>query len=105
MTRRRPPSYARKDANHNAICAALRTCGWTVADLANVGAGVPDILIGGTLGPCHPYAGARCNLLVEIKGERGKLNALQVDWHDGWRGQVAVVRTVDEALQLIGQRP
>lgn len=84
---------AKIDANQPEIVAALRAVGCSVQTLAAVGAGVPDLLVG--------VSGV--NLLMEVKTASGKLTKDQVPWHDAWRGQVAIVRSVDEALALVGR--
>ena len=81
---------ARTDANHTAIAAALRHCGATVHNTHRVGGGYADI--------CAGIAGL--NLLVEVKTATGALNAKERAFHDTWRGQIAVVRTVEEAVRL-----
>ena len=83
---------ARVDANHSLIVAALRQVGASVQDLAKVGKGCPDILVG--------YRGQ--NYLMEIKTSKGKATLPQIAWHTFWQGQVVVVRDVDEALHVIG---
>ena len=82
------------DHNQAEIIKALRAVGATVQDLSKVGKGAPDILVG--------FHG--CNYLMEIKNPdtKGKLNLMQRIWHQDWRGQVVVVRTVEEALREIG---
>lgn len=82
---------AKIDDNQRAIVYALRQCGATVQVLSAVGQGCPDLLVG------HH----RRNLLLECKGSKGKLTPEQVLWHKGWSGQVAVVRSVDEAIAAI----
>lgn len=82
---------AKIDANQAEIVAALRAVGCSVQTLAAVGAGVPDLLVG--------VSGV--NLLMEVKTASGKLTKDQIPWHEQWRGQVAIVRTVDEALALV----
>lgn len=82
----------RVDENQPDIVAALRAVGATVQHLHEVGGGCPDILVG--------YRGA--NYVIEIKNTRGKLTPREAAWHGAWRGQVAVVRSVDEALSVIG---
>lgn len=84
----------RVDTNHAEIVQALRRAGAAVQSLADVGQGVPDLLVG--------LRGE--NFLLEVKqpGRRGELRVNQVEWHNAWRGQCAVVRTVDEALQAVG---
>lgn len=85
------------DANQSRIVAALRAVGATVQPLHMVGAGVPDLLVG--------YHGV--NYLLEVKdGEQPpsarKLTAEQVEWHAAWRGNVAVVCNIEEAITIIG---
>lgn len=87
-----PRRAARIDKNQPEIVQALRAVGASVEPLHAVGSGVPDLLVG--------YRGA--NYLLEVKGTRGRLTKHQVPWHDGWRGQVCVVRTVSEAFEAIG---
>lgn len=84
----------RVDENQPDIVAALRAVGAIVQHLHEVGGGCPDILVS------HPRSVN--NYLMEIKSARGKLTTRERDWHDEWRGQVAVVRSVDEALGVIG---
>lgn len=83
---------AKVDGNQAQIVKALKDAGATVQHLHKVGAGCPDIC-----------AGYQCiNYLLEIKQANGKVNALQKEWHDNWRGSVFVVRTPEEALDAIG---
>ena len=85
------------DANHTEIISALKgVYGVTVADTAGVGHGFPDIVVG--------YRGK--NFLIEIKDgakppSDRKLTPSQSIFHGRWRGQVAVVTNVDEALTLV----
>lgn len=87
---------ARVDANQKDVVAALRRIGATVEPLHRVGGGCPDLLVG--------FRGR--NLLIEVKdgnkppSER-KLNAIQVDWHGGWKGQVAVAEDADAAVAIV----
>lgn len=91
---------AKVDANQAEIVGALRSVGAQVLDLSRVGQGCPDILVG--------FRGK--NHLLEIKrpkakGEAaGRLTEDQLRFMAGWigRGQAAVVRTVDDALRVIG---
>jgi hypothetical protein len=92
------------DRKHPAIVAALRAVGCSVE--APQWAGGPDLCVG--------YRGA--NWLFEIKGEQVKkprnrgpvegdgnrLNAKQEKWHKSWRGQVAVIHSVEEAFAALG---
>lgn len=88
---------ARVDANQAEIVAALRGVGASVLHTHQLGSGAPDIVVG--------YAGT--NYLVELKDGRRPPSERQLtpderDWHDAWRGNVAVVKSVEEALTLIG---
>lgn len=90
---------AKVDANQSEIVAALRSVGATVQPLHTVGKGCPDIVAG--------FRGS--NYFLEIKDGKKPpsaraLTSDQVEWHGGWKGQVVVVKTVDEALQAIGAK-
>ena len=88
---------ARVDGNQAEIVKALRQIGASVATCHAVGQGFPDICVG--------YNGD--TFLLEIKdptkpkGDQ-KLTPSQVEWHQSWRGHVAVVKTVQQALEAIG---
>lgn len=92
MTRR----AAKIDANQGDIVQAFRALGCSVAITSAVGDGFPDLVVGIN----------GLNVLVEIKdgarppSER-KLTPAQVVFHDGWRGQVVVVISVDQAIALV----
>ena len=88
---------ARVDANQAAIVDALRAIGASVQSVAMVGRGVPDLLVGFRAQ----------NWLLEVKdgAKPARARRLTLDeaaWHDGWRGQVATVASIEEALQVIG---
>ena len=83
---------ARVDSNHAEIVAALRQVGVSVQSLATIGKGCPDLVA----------ADDETTWLIEVKGEKGKLTDDQVKWFDEWRGVVHIVRTVDDALKLVG---
>ena len=81
----------RRDDNERDIVKALTLCGASVTLLSIPGG--PDLLVGFR----------RRTYLVEVKASKGKLTVLQESWHDAWRGgDVAIVRSPDEALRLIG---
>jgi hypothetical protein len=88
------------DANQIEIIQALRDAGYTVEPLHMVGVGVPDILVGGV----DRVAGEPRTWLMEIKTDKGKLTKHQIAWRQTWRGQYAVVRTVGEAMAVVGVR-
>lgn len=90
---------ARVDDNQREIVEALRAVGCSVASLAAVGKGVPDLLVG--------HRGQ--NYLLEVKDggkspSRRRLTEDQVAWHRGWCGKVWVVDSVDEALAAVGAK-
>ena len=102
MTRR----AANIDALQPEIVKAARSIGATVQTLAGVGKGCPDLVIG--------WQGR--NYLVEVKSRENarrmgkgvpsatKLTELEQKWHDAWRGQVAIVETVEDLLSLLLKR-
>jgi hypothetical protein len=71
---------------------ALRQVGASVEDLHRVGKGCPDLLVGFR----------QCNYIIEVKTPTGKLRPGQVEWHRDWRGHVATVNCIDQALAVIG---
>lgn len=78
------------DPNHRTICDGLKAVGASVDPR-----GPLDLVVG--------FRGV--NYLLEIKaltGSRRYLRPSQAKFISGWAGQVAVVRTLDEALQTIG---
>jgi hypothetical protein len=84
------------DRNQSEIVSALRQAGVTVQPLHRVGEGCPDLLCG--------FRGR--NVLLEVKdGElppsRRGLTPDQVGWHGGWKGSVAVVTCVGDALRAV----
>jgi hypothetical protein len=88
---------AKVDRNQAEIVAALRKAGATVQLLHAVGKGCPDMLVG--------FRGK--NFMLEVKDwklapSQKRLNDAQVEWHAGWKGQVAKVEDADAALAVIG---
>lgn len=81
----------RVDTNQKEIVAGLRKIGATVQHLHTIGKDCPDILVG--------YRNK--NYVFEIKYLNGKLTFCQVAWHTRWRGQVDVVSSVEEALEIM----
>lgn len=92
-----------KDANHNEIMRELTQAGLSVFSAHKVGEGFPDLVVGGVM-PCTCGSKRRVeqNVIIEAKTEKGSLNARQVEFHRFWKGQIAVVRTTQEALRLVG---
>lgn len=92
-----PRRAAKVDDNHREVSQALMDIGATVCHLHAVGMGAPDMCVGFR----------NVNYLLEIKDgnkppSARKLNKMQERWHQTWAGQVAVVTSVDEALEAIG---
>jgi len=89
---------ARVDSNHGEIVRALRDAGCTVESLASLGEGCPDLLVG-----------IRCrNFLLEVKDgskppSKRKLTPDEGAWHARWRGHVAVVSSVEEAIAAVNR--
>lgn len=88
---------ARVDDNHGKIVKELRKAGCSVQSLAASGGGVPDLLVG--------IRGR--NLLLEVKDgdkcpSKRRLTPDQELWHEQWRGEVAVVESVQDALKTVG---
>jgi hypothetical protein len=88
---------ARVDGNQSALVEQIEELGASVQSLHTLGGGVPDLLVG--------YRGL--NYLLEVKDpaqppSKRKLRETQVLWHSDWRGQVAIVETVEDFLKLAG---
>jgi len=81
----------KKDGNHKEISDCLIALGATVQDLAPVGGGCPDILVG--------FGGV--NYTMEIKEPNGKLTPAQWKWHDAWKGQKVIVESIDEVVEFL----
>lgn len=73
---------AKRDKNEKRLVDFLRRCGASIAYLDDPG--VPDLLVG--------YCGL--NLLMEVKGQKGKLTSAQKSFIQNWSGTVYVVRTI-----------
>ena len=89
---------AKKDDNHDEIVNALVASGATVQTLHQLGGNCPDILCG--------FRGR--NYLIEIKRPKakgqqaGKLSDGQKDFLTVWHGQASVVKSIEEALRVVG---
>lgn len=87
---------ARVDANQKEIVQTLRNMGCSVQLLHAVGQGCPDLLVG-----INGH-----NILMEVKdgskppSER-KLTIDQVLWHDDWRGQVMIIKSVEHVIRAV----
>lgn len=88
---------AKVDANQREIVQTLRKCGVSVQSLAQLGKGVPDLLI---------YSPRSGYMLLEIKDGRRKpserrLTEDEQRWIQNWRGPVHKIETVDQALKTV----
>ncbi len=84
--------FTRVDGNQVCITNDLQMLSCSVQDLSMVGRGCPDIIVGFQ----------NKNYLFEIKNIKGKLNQRQQHWHALWQGQVSVIRTLEDAIEIIG---
>ena len=82
---------AKVDGNHAEIVKALRKVGCSVVSLARVGYGCPDLLAS--------LPGR--TVLLEVKQPGGKLNADQKEFHAAWRGPIATVWNVEDAVRVM----
>jgi len=89
---------AKVDANQKQIVQGLRNAGCSVLILSQVGKGCPDIAVG--------FGGF--TILMEIKDETKppsarKLTPDEEQFFRTWRGSAAVVKSLDEAIEVINQ--
>jgi len=82
---------AKVDNNQRDIVQRLRAAGFSVLHLHAVGDGCPDICVG--------YKGK--NYLLEIKNGAGRLTDKQVKFFGEWKGSASVVRTFEQAQEVI----
>lgn len=80
----------KKDSNHNDIKKVFERAGWTVKDTHQL-KGFVDFIAGQ----------ASKVLLVEIKSKYGQLSPEEKAFHDIWPGTIHVIRSTDEALELL----
>ena len=88
---------ARVDDNQREIVEELRRAGCSVWSLAGVGKGFPDLAVG--------FRGR--NLFLEVKDGskppcKRRLTPDEEAFHASWRGHVAVVESVEDALKIVG---
>ncbi|MDJ0728128.1 MAG: hypothetical protein QNJ38_23775 [Prochloraceae cyanobacterium] len=91
MSKKLSPIVRRVDLNQKQIVKELREYGATVAHTHIIGKGFPDIVVG--------YSGK--NYFFEIKNPGKKLTEKESVWIDSWRGQVNVIETSQQAIQII----
>lgn len=82
---------AKRDENELEIVNALRAIGASVAHLSSKG--IPDLLV------CF-----RNKLyLMEVKKPKGKLTLDQIKFHENWKGEIHIVRTAHEAIEILNK--
>jgi hypothetical protein len=92
MSKYTPRFRQQRDSNHETIAQALQYHGCMVADLAEAGGGVPDLLVG--------YRGIL--FLVEVKSPVGVLSPKQRAFFDTWIEYPALVlRSVDDVRHVM----
>jgi Holliday junction resolvase len=89
-------TYKRIDHNQSDIVKELRQLGFTVAVISMVGKGIPDIIVG--------HRGK--NFLFEIKDgnkniSQQSLTKNEEKFHREWSGQIDIIRSTDDAIDLI----
>ena len=93
--------HGRTDGNQTAIVAALRKAGCLVESIADVGNGVPDLLVGFMDGLVP------CLVVMEVKMPNGRLTDKEKAFATRWAGLkdklYFVVRSPEEALKKIGK--
>jgi hypothetical protein len=84
----------KRDTNHGDVVGWYRDLGCSVLDLANMGAGVPDLLVA---------RDGRLDL-VEVKYEKGTLTKDQKEFIDKWtQSEVVIVRTHFDVVTHVGK--
>lgn len=88
------------DANHSAVVRALRLAGASVQSLAELGNGCPDLLIS------WKHLGKSRTACLEVKDgslppSKKRLTPDEEIWHSRWQGELHVVETVEQALELL----
>jgi len=87
------------DDNQAEIVKVLREIGATVWSTAAIGNGFPDLAVG--------FAGV--NTLLEVKDgdkppSRQRLTPAEFRFHTTWKGQIAIVTSPGEAVDVVRQR-
>jgi hypothetical protein len=93
---------ARTDLNQAEIASALADAYMSVAYTYTIGEGFPDLVVGGSMPCAHCGKKTKQNKLIEVKSLTGTLTKAQALFHPTWNGQLAIARTVDEALRIVG---
>lgn len=89
-----PRSTGRVDAVQAAIVAALRGVGCDCWLTHTAGKGAPDLVV------WSPHT--KRTHLIETKERTGTLTPAQRRFHATWGGPIAIVRSVEGALRVVG---
>ena len=81
----------RADENQSEIIEAFERLGCSVVNLAQVGSGVPDLIV--SKGGYSEF--------VEVKSGKAELSAAQEEFREKTRGIVHTVRTVDDVTPIV----
>lgn len=82
---------AKVDQNHAEIMEALRKAGIAAKSTAAMGKGFPDIIA----------ATRETTVLLEVKSGGEKPNTAQIEFMASWPGRVYVVRSGEEAVDVV----
>lgn len=94
-----PRRAAKVDLNHAEIRDTARGVGLAVFDLSRMGAGCPDLLVGGV----HRDTGTALLSLWEIKNGYGKLTEAEETFFTLFEGHhVYVAKEADDILRFYG---
>ena len=86
----------RTDANQSEIVKTFRSLGASVQIISDIGKGCPDLVVG-LFG---------LNFLIEVKDGKKipsarKLTEHELTFFDTWKGQVCVLKSVDEVVDFV----
>ena len=92
--------YAAKvDQNQGIIVEALRKAGASVYVSSRFGGGFPDLIVSWW----DDDLGITRTCLMEVKTEKGYLTKKEREFLLNWKGQINIVRTPEQALEVIGR--
>lgn len=97
----------RVDGNQALIVRCLRDAGRSVAITSGVGDGFPDLVVGGATHCQRCGSRVKRTVLLEVKDPTKplhdqKLTQKQERFHNEWKGDIQVVKTIGEALRAAG---
>ena len=84
---------ARTDSNQQAVIDRLREANFKVKYIKEP----VDLLVAGI----NPRTGRRTNVLMEVKVDGGRLTKQQVEFIAEWPGPLHIVKTGDEAVEIM----